>query len=229
MPPRRRRPKRKPRRRRAKKSSYSRNFTKTRGSGLLTAAPLGKSFKFKTQYALNFDLNSSGLPISYVFSMNSLYFPNITGIVGQPIGFDQLMPLYDHYTVIGSRARVIMTNQDTTSPAICLVSLKDVATTSTDVSEIIENGLARYAVLTARDGPHSQHEFTMNCSPKKFFRKNALNNTSLQGSIISSPTEQVYLHVTQAPLDGADTTVMKCTIEIEYIAILTEPKLLAPS
>ncbi len=228
-------PRRKYKKRRYKKRTYRRkkrsNFNRRSGPGLTRAFPIGKKFVFKTRYfdrlvALN--PGAGGLAVSQVYSLNGLFDPDISGVGHQPIGFDQIMPLYDHYTVIGARARVTFSNTSALHSQICMLHLKDSATTSVDVDSIIENGLTRYSVV----GPlaaDSVKSMTINCSVKKFFSKNIMDENNFQGTITSNPSEQVYLHLTVAPMEGLDSSEVNCNVLIEYVAVLTEPKQLASS
>jgi len=45
-----------------------------------------------------------GIIQTYLFSANGMYDPNITATGHQPYYFDQMTALYNHYTVIGSKA-----------------------------------------------------------------------------------------------------------------------------
>lgn len=213
-----------------KKSS---NFNKQTGSGLSPSLPLGKHFKFNARYvetSVSLDPGVGGIPVSYVFSLNGLYDPNITGIGHQPLGFDQLMTMYDHYTVIGARARVNFINNDDTTAQTVVLQIKDTASTSADLSNVIENGMNRYTLLGKSGSGSSNKTLTMNFSTSKFFTKKALiGDDEYRGTVAANPKEQAYLHVMVAPITGADVLDVRFNIEIDYIAILSEPKQLGSS
>lgn len=216
-------------RRRKKKST---GFLRKKGSGLTKSFPLGKSFKWNTRYAdTNFRLTPllSLTPVSHVFSMNGMYDPDITGIGHQPLGFDQLLGvMYDHYTVIGSRAKVTASNLSP-SPQTFALQLKDSTTTSTDMSAIIENGLNVMGTLGAQDTASSIKTFSINCSVSKFFGKKVLQDSVYEGNASNNPDDGVYLHVITQPQVGGDLSPVQFNIVIEYVAILTEPRQLASS
>lgn len=216
---------------RKRKRKTNRNFLTQTGGGLSPAFPMAKTFKMKTRYVDIFELNPGvvGTPATKVFSLNGLYDPDITGIGHQPIGFDEIMPLYDHYTVIGARARLTFTNGDPNVAQRIILQLKDQSTTSTNISEILENGMSRWCVASKEGGGKDTCTLSINCSMNKFFGKKTLTEHDYRGGISSNPTEQVYLHCTAAPLDGVDSIGVKCTLVIEYIAIFHEPKQLTQS
>lgn len=221
--------------RRYKKKTYRRKrsrFTKKTGRGLTKSFPMSKKFIFKTRYVELeniLDSGSGGIAVTHVFNLTSLFDPNFTGVGHQPIGFDQIMPMYDHYTVIGARARVIFTNTDDIHSQIALLQLKDSTTVSTNTTEAIENGMTRYTVLSAQDGNKNTQTLTINFSSKKFFSRNPLSSDKNQGTISSSPAEGAFLHVTVDPMTTGNVDSVKYTIQIEFVAVLTEPKQLTQS
>lgn len=218
-----------------KKRSYKRKKRKTNswlqttGAGKSASFPLNKSFRFKTQYYSAVDLNPSVFTVSHVFSLTGLFDPDITSTGHQPIGFDQVMPMYDHYTVIGARAKVIFTNTDTTKAQTVCLHLRDSATTTTSLTGIIENGMGRYTVLAPAGSGGNVRTLSINCSPSKFFGRKVLQGDKYQGTVASNPSDQCYLHISVSDNAGGDSSVVQCSVLIQYIAILTEPKQLSLS
>ncbi len=220
------------RRRRPRRAKKKPGFLKTKGSGLTKSFPLGKSFKWHTRYAdTNFVLapTVSQQAVTHVFSMNGMYDPDVTGVGHQPLGFDQLVgTMYDHYTVVGARAKVVASNLSE-SPQNFLLQLKDTTTTSTNMSEIIENGTSVYGTLGAQDTGTSVRTFSINCSLSKFFGRKVLQDDKYEGNAGNNPADQVYLHVITQPQIAAVLGVVNFSITIEYITILTEPRQLSTS
>lgn len=217
-------------RRSRKKRTYKRRRRSTMSSKS-TALPIGKKFRFRTRYvesAIKYTTNL-GLPSINVFSMNGLWDPNVTGIGHQPIGFDQIMPMYDHYHVIASKAKIRITNLSATDPGLFTVYLKDSSTTNSNVNNVIENGLARSVDVGPTGSSDGTRTITIKCSPSKFFGRNVMDGTKYNGNISSNPSDQVYLHLDWRPQDGTPEISCSVTIEIEYVAILTEPKQLGQS
>ncbi len=217
-----------------KRRNYRRSagFNRRTGSGLLESSPLPKKFKVKMKYVdetMTLDPGSGGVPVTKVYSLNGLFDPDITGSGHQPLGYDQFMQMYDHYTVIGARARITATNKDTGTPIQVIASIRDKTTTTTNIGQIIENGLNRWTTLGVLTSGNSTKTLTINFSTKNFFSKSPLQEADLQGTLNNNPVEQAYLHIIVHPLDAVDTSPVLFTIEIEYIAIMTEPKLLAQS
>lgn len=222
--------------RRKSKRNYKRrsntSITKFKGSGLSENYPLTKSFKFKTRYVdVNVAVNPGlgGVPGSYVFSLNSLFDPDISGIGHQPVGYDQMMVMYDHYTVIGARARVAATNQDTVNAQIICLQLKDNSTHVTNSETLLENGMNRWVLLGTEGSGADTKQLSINCNLSKFFGRSVLQGDKYNGTASSSPGDQCYLHLTAIPITTSANAGIRCCVEIEYIAILTEPKTLQGS
>ena len=65
--------------------------------------------------------SSSGALFGYVYNLNGLYDPNHTGTGHQPLYFDQLMTIYNHYIVIGAKITVKFTAYPASIPVnVCL-------------------------------------------------------------------------------------------------------------
>lgn len=192
-----------------KKRKYYRkssSWLKTSGKGLVKSSPLGQSFRMKTKYVatpLSLNPGVGGIPATYVFSANGLYDPDVTGTGHQVLGFDQIMPMYDHYTVIGSRIKVIGANTTAQDNQYLIVTLSDTVVPNPDITNLLENGLSRYKVLSVDQGDHGVETLTLNFSPKRFFNTNSvMDNKALKGNAVSNPGEGAYYHITVAPLDG---------------------------
>lgn len=217
------------RRRRRKMRS---GFTSLTGGGLVSKSPMPKKFLFKTRYCepiVTIDPGAAGVPSTHVFQANTLYDPDYTGVGHQPIGYDQIMPMYDHFTVIGSRIRVTATNTDGGSPQTVVVALKDNVTAINDMGRTIENGQCRWGVLSESVAGGCTKTFTLGFSANKFFGCNVLDGDKYKGFENGNPNEGAYYHITVAPLEGVDAASVRCNVVIEYIAVLTEPKVLAQS
>jgi len=219
-------------RRRRRYGKKSNSWLKSTGTGLVRSSPLPKTFKLRTRYVsttISIDVGVGGIAETHVFSANGLYDPDITGVGHQPLGFDQFMDMYDHYTVIGSRLKATLTNTDDTQNTRVYLSLKDKAATSSDLEQILENGLTRWISLGPNGTDSATRTITMNCNPSKFLGQKVMASTDCKGSSGTNPTEGVFYHLTVAPVLAQDPSSVRALVEIEYIAILTEPTQLSTS
>ncbi len=203
----------------------------TRGATM----PLGKKkFVWKTRYYqhdLSVNPGVGGTTGVHVFSANSLYDPDKTGVGHQPLGFDELVGImYDHYTVIGAQIRVIFWNSDTVFAQQAGITVQDNASPSADPRMYVENSGNVYTLLAPHDTGSSIKTLTSHVNVGKFLgRPHPLSEDDLRGDVGNDPTEQVYFHVWACPLGGVDASPVSFTVQIDYIAILTEPKKLTLS
>lgn len=221
-------------RRRGRKRRYRKRSSRmpASGGGTMTrpSGPLGQKFTFRSNYydSRLLDPTITGA-LSHVYSLNNLFDPDTTGTGHQPLGYDQLMLMYDHYTVIGARARVTFTNLDPTYSQVASLHLQDNNTTTTSITTILENGMNKYVHLSPSGGSGSSKTITIGCNVSKFFGRKVLQGDKFHGTITTGPSDQVYLHVTAASVQGVDAGAVSCTIMIQYVAIFSEPHQLAIS
>lgn len=218
-------------RRTRKVSMYSKANRQFFGSSV--SRPFGNRMKVITRYsdrAFNLNPGVAGTAAVQVFSANGLYDPDITGTGHQPIGFDQYMLAYDHYTVIGAKIRCFFENTDSTYSHLVGISIQDNATANTDARVYVENGGTKQSFLSVKGSSRDVCQLVHQVGIGKFMgKKNILTENDFRGDVSSNPTEQVYFHCWASPQASADSANVNLIVQIEYIAILTEPKLLALS
>lgn len=193
---------------------------------------LGQGFpKMVTQtmrYSELVTLNvTTGTPSTYRYSCNGLYDPNITGGGQQPLFFDQMTPLYNHYCVIGSKIRVRWAPLDNTSAGALPITFCGFI--NDDTSQSSNDPTIQAMYQSAKSQLHSAVwtkpiDMTLKWSAKKYFGKDVLANTELQGTSSSNPTEQSYFNFTINTMDGASSCAGKMFVFIEYIVVWKEPK-----
>lgn len=212
---------------RKKRKNYSITSSKTPNF----QSPLGNRYLFKTRYYDSaFTLNPVGsLPAGHAFRLNSLYDPDKTGAGHQVWGFDEIMPLYKFYRVIGARIRVDFTNTDTIRSQVVALQVARQDTAVSDVGQLIEMGNCVHAVLAPQGSGGCTKTLTLNFSPKKFFGKEALTEEDFMGTISSNPAREAFAQALVQSADDTDTSAVMCAVTIEYIAVMTEPLLLSQS
>jgi len=181
-----------------------------------------------TYYEINSQIATGAVTAgSYVYSANGLYDPNITGTGHQPMGFDQLMLMYDHYTVTGAKITVNFDNPSTLA-IIGGIQISDSPTPLTTPGQIVENGLFTYGTLTSSVQNKCQMVATVGIA-KFMGRPELLTEDDFRGSVTSNPVEQVYFIIYAWNLNSLATNPIVTDILIEYAVTLTEPKRLTQS
>lgn len=162
------------------------------------------------------------------FTLNGIYDPLLGGgTPPQPVGFDQYMQLYDHYTVLATKVVVNAFNEGST-PITANLLIKDTPggfINTQNVRENMPNSQTKY--LTATGGSSDRIRLQRYVDIGKFFHTNVISRTDLQGDATRNPTDQVYVQVLVANVDNADNPdPMLYTIRFEYLVMFREPKIL---
>lgn len=189
-----------------------------------------KELRMKHRYVETLTLASTtGTPGFYSFRCNGMYDPNHTGTGHQPMYFDQLTAIYDHFNVQTSKITLRATVPSTNSTPVCagIYINDDTTVTPSSAQNCCELGSSVYKVIGSRDTP--EVVFTKKWSAKEAFGPASLNDPELQGSASADPTEQQIFTIFVQSIDGTTTNRIDWTVTIEYDAIWTELKDLASS
>lgn len=197
----------------------------------LTSVNLGVGFPKRVVCTLKYagyrDLTSStGLYATYRYSCNGLYDPDITGTGHQPMYFDNLMSIYNHYTVIGSKITVkVVPKSATQGPGALAVFVNDSASTNmTNIGNVFEQSSGSQTRLLA-PGQSGPLVIVKTWSAKQTFGGSILGNDDLQGNVGANPVEQSYYDIVYQDLTTSPTTAtVQVFVELEYTAVFDEIK-----
>lgn len=169
----------------------------------------------------------------YEWRLNSLYDPNKTGTGGQPYGFDLVSPYYDRYTVIGakvswtfwydnannvnSRASLYHYLQDSNQPP---------ASVPTTYEELVQ--FPGVSFKECFPGDARPCRLTSKVSIKKFFKTKGIlpqSGDAFSAAMNNNPSNQCILFTgIMSPSSTANVPSGTLKIQIEFIAVFTEPK-----
>ncbi len=230
MPKRRRSFKRKPRKRRRFRRKRKRHR-------FLPIGGFAKSKLVRFRYVDQISINApSGGIARHTFSANGLYDPNITTTGHQPSNFDVWCGtngFYDHYTVLGSKIIVSPVAGATSSvtPTAYMGILKsDTGSRSAgmQVNEILEQKLFKFSrVQIGTPTGYMRNSVSATYSASKFFGKPKsaiLGDDTLKGDQANNPPDGCFYEVVCASVNGNDPTLHEFLVEIEFVAIMSEPR-----
>jgi len=188
--------------------------------------------------ALGLTAPTSGNAVTYFFTANGMFDVDITGTGHQPLGFDQMMLMYDQYTVINTSI-VVSFNVGPGLTVNAGIALYPDTTGLTNPSQLVENGLMRYITLTSGSNTFQNQRMRtsvhLSCDVCRYFgRRGAraiLNDGDLFGTATSNPVEQVYYGISawQISPDGSTTTAIGFDVLISFDVIYWEPRKLTES
>jgi len=166
----------------------------------------------------------AGSAAPYVFAANGLNDPNITGVGHQPMGFDQLMELYNQYTVLGGIIKVTFDNTDTALSQLIGITFKDTATTTADPRQYIEWGNTTWTTVAPLAGGSSSKTLTHKFDVAKFAGQEIADEQNFTGTKTSNPDNTLHLIIWAAAANAVgDPAAVVANVEIMYDVILKSP------
>jgi len=227
-------PKRKMYRRKAKPGRAKRDWLNVRKNNLthiskISFLPVSRTCVMNWALASTFVTGINNLIGGVFLSANGLFQPLSTN-AHQPMGFDQAMIFYNHYTVTSSKISVSVINNDGTSPVQVVISVFPDTTLITDPQRVLENGqvVRKTFLATPKLNPKSQGYLSLYCDIRKenglSSSKRLIGDSLYRGDSATNPTEQTYFMIGAYNLDSALSATIEIEILIEYNVTFTEPR-----
>lgn len=216
----------------SKKSKYR---TKAKQFGPLgwsgkTNTGFPKSMKFKHRFVTWATLTSTaGSLANYRMSCNGLFDPDLTSAGKQPLYFDQLAAIYNHYTVTKSKITIRgIAGYAQTDPMLLGVFINDdTTTTPTTADPLAEQSTAAYTFIGTQDGGRS---ISKKWDAKNAFGPNVVGDNALQGTSAANPTEQQVFNIfAVSTIATPSAMTVNVLITVEYETVWQELKDIAPS
>jgi hypothetical protein len=194
---------------------------------ILRSLPL---FPYRCRRSLNYYDTSSittgaSTANAYVFSANGAFDPNISGTGGQPMGFDQMMTFYNHYTVMRSRIRIECVNSSTVQTVTAGIAVSGSATVVSGIEQLLENGDVAIVRLNTVATASSMGKLGRRLNVAKFQGiDDIMDDPNMRGDASSNPSEQVYYHFSvHNPFSATQATVFFEAF-LEYDIMFHEPR-----
>lgn len=213
-----------------KKGGRLRGYGTTRSNTI--NGPLAMRQIVKLRYSEDVNI-SAGIGLgSYDFRANSIFDPNLTGVGHQPIGHDQWAVFYDHYVVLGAKIRVTLTQSATGAIDTCFFSLalQDTTNTMTSQTQIREQPRTAWTLIQTPYAGNASRTLSKKFSAKRFFgSKSVVTWDKLGAQMGANPTEDAIFRVFFQNMTGTSSISLIANVVIDYIVLLTEPKVLNQS
>jgi len=178
---------------------------------------------------------STGLSKSVSYIANGMFDPEAALGGHQPKMFDQWMAVYSHYNVVASKisVRLAISSNPQLTWGVARTATTDQLTGLT-LPTILENRYQGDWTINGDSNPNNvtmaNRTMTANYNQKVQFGLNATGRDDLNGSAIINPHEQSVFELWVCPILG-NTGNINATfvVEIEFVALLTEPRLVGTS
>lgn len=216
--------------RRKPKKSYKAKPTRTLAFkvGVNVGRGMPKKMTMTHKYSERSSLvNVTGTPstigVVEYYTNNMFRVNKTTGAVHQPLYFDQMMLIYNTFTVIGSKIRVTFIGADSNLGGSngnlvgIFINDKVTAIAPTLTSTMVEQTGAKNGLLPPDNSTKLVRTYTW--SAKKRHGGSILGNSDLQGSNTASPTEVNTYVLFQQDWSKTTGTTIKYMVEIEYICV----------
>jgi len=180
----------------------------------------------RLRYSDNFSLAStSGAVNTYVLGANCLYDPNITGTGHQPMGFDEMMLYYNHYTVTHCKLTLVA-KAVSSSKMTVMLRMDSSSTPITVIDRLVELGgvVIEHISNTGVYGDSKEMHLGLDIAKIQGISSSAMTaDTSLRGSNAANPSEITYFHVLVCDAAGLTGTV-NFDMVMDFVAVFTEPR-----
>jgi len=182
------------------------------------------------RYSESYDIGAATFGTTKQFvSANGIFDPNITGTGHQPLGFDQLMAVYNHYVVLGSTIKAtFFGREDTNASQSSVVGIyaDDSAANSYTAEGLIEgSGRNKWAVITASDQIATLYD---KYKSSVVFSKVPMADSTQKGSVSANPSE-VHAWCLWNFNQASTTESVYVTVDVEYDVVFFERTDLATS
>ena len=195
--------------------------------GRRAGASIGVGFPEKMRSTLRYfavvDLGAATFSTTKnFFSANGMFDPDLTNVGHQPLGFDQLMTIYNHYVVLGSKIKVTFFGREDTNAsgsAVVGIYADDSAANSLTSESLVEgSGTRKWGVVTASDQKLTLRDsYTSNV----VFGNAPLSDLTQRGTPAANPSE-VHAFCVWATNEATTTESVYAAVEIEYDAVFFE-------
>ena len=219
--------------------TYKRRRTAYRRKPKITRYPIGgfgTSKVVRHRYVQEITLDPSAVSIAnYRFVANGMYDPDVTGTGHQPLGFDEHASLFDKYCVIGSKLtmRFVPTTSNNAIPSYFGIMLSDEhnALAGLPKTTLFEGRLKTRPAIAGTANKDNHNVRTMKFSPKKFFncKGNLVGNDLYSTDPNNNPQEMCYFNLWCAPIGSTNAATTTFLVTIEYLAVWSEPRIMAGS
>jgi len=188
------------------------------------------------KYVEFFTLDPGSANDRYVFSLNGLYDPNITGGGHQPSNFDLLMQVYNRYVVHTTKCTMAVDNtgpnQDASETGLYGFLISQTGTdigSGTPVQQIAEQPFARYSTQTPglKNAPYVQ--LTATIPVWEWFgaekKTDILVEQDYGGTAAANPSRNIYMETFYASPNGNTVTDPSYfRVELEFSAWFYLPR-----
>jgi len=193
-------------------------------------SPIAPRLRTYMKYAENFTA-TTGITQDYQFRTNSIFDPDLTFTGHQPLGYDQISPLYDHYRVYSVAYKVVIQSATTsyTPATVCVVPTNSSTSIANPIGTAIEHAGSNFKLTSSGANAITLYGSVDNWILNGKTRAQYAADDVTAAAINTNPTEVLILHVAMACTDDASTLSLAGVIELVYDVEFFDPAQLTRS
>lgn len=200
------------------------SFRLPRGIGR-TSVGFPKQLRMKQRFVVPFNVTTGAGSISTIqVSCNGLYDPSSSFAGHQPMYFDTLATLYNHYTCLNSKITVQCYATSTYGILAGVYIEDDTTRTPTFSGAASEQNSSSYGLVAPGGAGGNVVTFRKSWSATEAFGANPLSNDNLQGTVAANPTEQQHYTIFAQHVDQTQIVAISGVLTVEYDAVWDELK-----
>lgn len=206
-----------------KKKPKTKSYGGSKAVSMPMYAPLKVSQPFVMRYydVLTTVGTSTTSPAVCVMALNGMYDPNISLTGHQPRGFDEMMALYNKYTVKNATIRFSAASWSN-GATIVGIHISNISSAFTSIEKYVEAGNTKYKVQGIAGAPIAEVSYSVNIA--KFLGKKDDMDADLEGTASTNPDEILYAHVFYHEFTQSNSVTPPMNVEITYYGVVTEQK-----
>lgn len=192
-------------------------------------APFAPRYITKLKYCETINFSPGLQSQDYLFRLNSIFDPNQSGTGHQPMGHDQIAPLYSRYRVFRCKWSLVWTSELAAGSTVTVVPTNEATTLHTNVDAARELPYAQFKSCHVGSPPIKMNG---NVSlPRLNGKTNVQYKTDDKtGALIgASPSEILMLHVIPASADYTANITGSLTIMLKFYCEFFDPVQLGSS
>lgn len=178
-----------------------------------------------------YNLNNYGAATGFtdmVFSHNSIYDPDVTGVGTTAAGHSEWGYIYRKYFVYGCKITATISNRDNEEVRVALIPSTD-STSYTSIVPSMNNNLSKSMILAPITGSGSMKKISYFITTAKLL--NTRDTKAVEDSVSAwsaNPTLRTYWHLILKKT-SAEPFVGSADVQIVYFCRFTDPERLAQS
>lgn len=166
------------------------------------------------------------------YQTSSLFDPDLTNVGHQPMGLDQVSPLFEKYIVTQMEYKITLTNSSAAQSVTYAITTSDSASTTTNIGQAIEQGNSRIGIITPATGGLSAIKIAglvKNWTIQGQTYDEYMGDSNNEANMSASPTDVSILNVYVADAGSGTCPNVYGIVELVYYAWLRGSVLTAQS